>query len=84
MPNNFEIKGFLTSFKQEVIDMMLAEEQEINALELIAKANEKKGTEIGKILARHEDGMSVVEIANKMDISEQKVKEVLTEAGLLK
>ncbi len=42
MPNDFEIKRFLTSFKQEVIDMMLAEEQEINALELIAKANEKK------------------------------------------
>ncbi len=48
----------------EVIDMMLAEDQEINALELIAKANENKGVKIGVeqgikafIIDKKEDGI---------------------------
>ncbi len=45
MPGTFEIKKFLKQNVAEVIDMMLVEDQELNALELIAKANEKKGKE---------------------------------------
>lgn len=47
MPDDYEIKEFLKKNMAEVIDMMLAEDQEINALELIAKANEKKGVKKG-------------------------------------
>ena len=47
MPYDYEIKEFLKKNMAEVIDMMLAEDQEINALELIAKANENKGVKKG-------------------------------------
>ncbi|MBE5843396.1 MAG: hypothetical protein E7302_04335 [Butyrivibrio sp.] len=47
MPEEFEIKKFLKNNMAEVIDMMLAEDQELDALELIAKANEKKGIKQG-------------------------------------
>ena len=48
MPEYYEIKGFLKKHMAEVIDMMLAEDQEINALDLIARANKKAGEEIGE------------------------------------
>ncbi len=48
MPECYEIKGFLKKHMAEVIDMMLAEDQEINALDLIARANKKAGEEIGE------------------------------------
>ncbi len=38
----------------------------------------------GKIIARYEDGMSIAEIANRMNISTKFVENMLTEAGLLK
>ena len=47
MPSSFEIKIFLVSHMSEVADMMLAEDQEINALELVGNAREKKGVEKG-------------------------------------
>ena len=47
MPSYFEIKNFLVLHMSEVADMMLAEDQEINALELVGNAREKKGIEKG-------------------------------------
>ncbi|SFQ10961.1 hypothetical protein SAMN04487928_11915 [Butyrivibrio proteoclasticus] len=47
MPSSFEIKNFLVSHMSEVADMMLAEDQEINALELVGNAREKRGIEKG-------------------------------------
>ena len=49
MPSSFEIKNFLVLHMSEVADMMLAEDQEINALELVGNAREKKGVEKGII-----------------------------------
>ena len=49
MPDNFEIKGFLKKNMAEVVDMMTADEYELHALDLIARANEKKGRIAGKI-----------------------------------
>ena len=43
MPSPFEIKNFLFLHMSEVADMMLDEDQEINALELVGNAREKKG-----------------------------------------
>ncbi len=43
-----------------------------------------EGLEKGKMIARYEDGMSVQEIANKMNVSEDDVKSALIEAGMLK
>ncbi len=64
MPYDYEIKEFLKKNMAEVIDMMLAEDQEINALELIAKANENKGVKKGVeqgikafIIDKKEDGV---------------------------
>ena len=49
MPSPFEIKNFLFLHMSEVADMMLDEDQEINALELVGNAREKKGVEKGII-----------------------------------
>jgi len=57
---------------------MLAEDQEINALELIAKANEKKGIEQGIrafIIDKREDGapkeIVIVKLVKLFNISEE-------------
>lgn len=39
----------------------------------------RQGIEKGKILARYEDGMTPEEIARRMDLPLQKVKDVLAE-----
>jgi len=48
IPSSFEIKNFLVSHMSEVADMMLAEDQEINALELVGNARESKRFEISE------------------------------------
>ena len=42
MPECFEIREFLRKNMAEVVDMMLAEDQENNALELVGAAREKR------------------------------------------
>ena len=82
MPSSFEIKIFLVSHMSEVADMMLAEDQEINALELVGNAREKRGIEKGiKVFIEDklEDGISTDIIKRKLckrfEISEEKANE---------
>ena len=48
MPEDFEIRAFLKSNQAEVSNMLTAEYHEINALDLVARANKKKGLEEGE------------------------------------
>ena len=48
MPEDFEIRAFLKSNQAEVSNMLTAEYQEINALDLVARANKKKELEEGE------------------------------------
>ena len=48
MPEDFEIRAFLKSNQAEVSNMLTAEYHEINALDLVARANKKKGREEGR------------------------------------
>ncbi len=82
MPEEFEIKKFLKQNIAEVIDMMLAEDQELNALELIAKANGKKGIEQGIrifIEDKIEDGISediiLAKLQKRYKLTAEKAKE---------
>ena len=90
MPSSFEIKIFLVSHMSEVADMMLAEDQEINALELVGNAREKRGIEKGiekgieqglkqGIEDKLEDGISTDIIKRKLckrfEISEERANE---------
>ena len=43
----------------------------------------EKGIEKGKVTARFEDGMSIQEIAEKSNISEETVKNILKSEGLI-
>jgi ribosomal protein L7Ae-like RNA K-turn-binding protein len=68
----------------EVADMMLAEDQEINALELVGNAREKKGVEKGIIstikLLRGmeiEDAIIIDRISREFDVSREYVRELM-------
>lgn len=54
MPEDFEIRAFLKSNQAEVSNMLTAEYHEINALDLVARANKKKGREEGRKVGREE------------------------------
>lgn len=43
----------------------------------------QQGLEIGKIIARFEDGMPIEKIAEKTNISVETVKSILTKEGLI-
>ena len=88
MPSSFEIKNFLVSHMSEVADMMLAEDQEINALELVGNAREKKGVEKGiekgiistiKLLRgmEIEDAIIIDRISKEFDVSREYVRELM-------
>lgn len=84
MPLPFEIKNYLVSHMSEVADMMLAEDQEINALELVGNAREKKGVEKGiictlKILRGMgvDDAIIIDRISKEFDISREYVRELM-------
>lgn len=48
MPEDYEIKPFLRVHMAEVVDMLMAESHEINALNLVGRAERKKGREEGR------------------------------------
>ena len=88
MPSSFEIKIFLVLHMSEVADMMLAEDQEINALELVGNAREKKGIEKGiekgiistiKLLRgmEIEDAIIIDRISREFDVSREYVRELM-------
>jgi DNA invertase Pin-like site-specific DNA recombinase len=59
-------------------------DQEYNrGLEDGEKKGEIKGEIKGRVLARYEDGMPIAEIANKSGISEDEVKTILKDEGLI-
>lgn len=88
MPSPFEIKNFLVLHMSEVADMMLDEDQEINALELVGNAREKKGVEKGiekgiictlKILRGMgvDDAIIIDRISKEFDVSREYVRELM-------
>lgn len=58
------------------------EEKKVNMCVVLDRV-EGKGIEIGKILARYEDGMPIEMIAEKTKVSVEVVTEVLKEAGMI-
>ena len=84
MDDSCVIKPFLRAHMAEVIDMLLAEEQEINALDLIRRAERKEGIKEGIKEGRQEGICGTVAILKKLGQSDEEILKAICEQYGLK
>ena len=88
MDDSCLIKPFLRAHMAEVIDMLLAEEQEINALDLIRRAERKEGIKEGRkegIKEGRQEGIcGTVAILKKLGQSDEEILKAICEQYGLK